>query len=241
MRGSIPCRSTFIILCLAIFPKLYLSTDLSMIMNMLNHNTFRMKNLEGDMKSMKNSLATLINEVRTMKNTMNHKITSIEKIVSVVNVSMESQGCEDPGRVFIPKSCGKSTIFVDGIDTSLHGRGFNIAVVNKISGKFESVGTFDTCGNPNASGEMKRFIDKIKDGKIVLVVAQDDGFERLTDEGKTALELLGAINPGSIGYRGSFAFVGVKGQVRRKWVWQVLNTRGRGPSKLKASIPLYRD
>ena len=211
-----------------------------MVMNMLNHNTAKVKNLE-------NSLTSLIKQLRAMKDTMNKrigevqkKVTSIEKAVVGVDVSIESQGCEDPF-VPVPKSCGKSTIFVNGIDKSLHGRGYNFVVVDEISGKFESAAAFDTCGDDKASNNMVRYIDNIKDGKIVLVAIQDDGFNRLTDEGKTALESLGAINPGAIEFRGSFAFVGVKGKVRRNWVWQVLNTKGKGPSKLKASIPLLRD
>jgi len=236
MRGTIQCRITFLISCLSMFPKTTDSTDLSMVMNMLNHNTVRVKNLEGDMKSLKNSLTILINEVRTM----NKKITSIEKTVAVVDVSIESQGCEDPGKVQLPASCGKSTILADGIDQSLHGRGFNIVVLDESSGKFESSAVFDTFATSNASSDMVKFINNIKDGRIVLVAVQDEGSKNLTDEGKTALESLGAINPGAMEYRGSFAFVGVKGKVRRNWVWQVLNTRGKGPSKLEASIPLLR-
>ena len=246
MKEITLCKMLFMAFCLMLFIDTSYGTDLSMVMNMLNHNSMRVKTLEGDVKLLTNSLSSLIKEVRTMKEMLNKdingvstKISSLEKTVAVVDVSIESQGCEDPGR--FPVICGRGKIFVRGIDRSLHGRGFNFVVVDKVTGKFESAAAFDTNGNPKASSDMKRFIDEIKEGMIVLVAVQDEAFTKLTDEGQKALESLGAVNPASIGYRGSFALVGVKGRVRRNWMLQVLNTRGLGPSKLKASIPLHRD
>ena len=47
--------------------------------------------------------------------------------MAAVDVLIDSQGCEDPTN--IRGTSGKSTIFVNGIDKSLHGGGFNIAWV----------------------------------------------------------------------------------------------------------------
>ena len=133
-------------------------------------------------------------------------------------------------------------ILVDGIKRNLYyRRGWNIVVVEKSSGKFESVAAFDTYGNSNASSDMAKYINNIKDGRIVLVAVSDEATGRLYDDGIAALESVGAVDPKSIGYRGSLALVGYKGPVKRRWIRQVKNKRYEGPSILRVTIPLYRD
>ena len=218
--------------------------DVSMIMNMLHHDNLRIKNLEKGIQSITDAQAGILKEVRNIKDIMNKRfdgiekdITSLKKATASVDILIESFGRDDP--------FNSIKILVNGIDRSLDRnllrRGWNIVVVDKSSGKFESSVVFDTHGNSNASSDMAKFINNIRDGRIVLVAVSDEGTERLYDDGVAALESVGAIDPKNIGYRGSLALVGYKGSVKRRWVRQVQNKRFKGLSKLRVTIPLYRD
>ncbi len=46
-------------------------------------------------------------------------------------MSIRAEGCNDPGA----KGCGFSVIIVDGVDRSLHRRGYNLVVMNENTGK----------------------------------------------------------------------------------------------------------
>ena len=214
--------------------------DLSMIVNMLNHHDVKIQKLE-------KGLSSVIDEIRKMNQIMkdglkkmDEKITSVKEDTAFVDISIESQAAADPG---IPKGTwGLSTIFVNGVDRSWHRRGHNVVVVDIKRGKIEASTAFDTWGGgAKASSDLKQFIDKLQNGKIVLVAVQDEGTNALFDDAKAALESIGAGKPDIMGHYGSFALLGYKGKTKRKWVWQVTNTKGKGPSKLKARVPISED
>ena len=75
----------------------------------------------------------------------------------------------------------------------------------------------------------------------MIVAVEDEGTRAVFDDAKAALESIGAVNPGGMGGHGSFALLGYKGTTKRRWVWQVTNVKGKGPSKLKAKVPLSYD
>ena len=212
--------------------------DVSMIMNMLNHNNLRIQKLENQWSSVTNELRKL-GEIMSegMKN-INGRLSVIENFVASVEIYIESQSATDPGRDGL---LGIGKIFVNGVDRSLHRRGHNIVVIDKITGQFESAAAFDTYGGGSqASSDLKHFIDNIQDNKIVAVSVQDEGRKNLFGDAIAALESLGAVNPGDMGLWGSFAFVGYKGPAGKRLTWQVSNKTGKGPSKLKATVILSR-
>lgn len=222
--------------------------DLSMIINMLNHQEARIKTLDEDVKAVQNSfvdqfrkmtegMLAMNEELKRLSNT----VTSMKKNKGYAYISVESQGCNDPGKSDNCMKC-RSTIFVDGVDRSLHRRGHNFVVVDERTGNFESAISFDThYGKSQVNSDMKKFIDQLSVGKIVVAAVQDEGTGSLYDEGIKGLESLGAVDPKGIGIRGSFAFIGYKGKNRPAWVRQVMNKSGEGPSKLNTIIPLSHD
>ena len=50
-----------------------------------------------------------------------------------VDIDIRSEGCNDPKKT--PDTCGVAYIRVDGKDHSRHGRGHNVVVVDRKTGK----------------------------------------------------------------------------------------------------------
>ena len=49
-----------------------------------------------------------------------------------MDINIRSEGCDDPG--IAPGTCGIASIMVNGIDRSLHSRGFNVVIVDARTG-----------------------------------------------------------------------------------------------------------
>ena len=58
-------------------------------------------------------------------------------ILSAVDVNVRSEGCEDPGT--LAGGCGRAYIKVNGKEHSPKRRGFNIVVLDGVSGKNDYV------------------------------------------------------------------------------------------------------
>ena len=65
---------------------------------------------------------------------------------------------------------------------------------------------------------------------------QDTG--HATFFGDEALRSIGAVRPYYPNHKGSWAFIGYKGEKEVKWIQQMSKAKGRGPSKVSASIPM---
>ena len=60
------------------------------------------------------------------------KLKFVNFLVGIpLEIFIKSEGCNDPGI----SGCGRSVIRVNGRDHSLHRRGYNVVVVNAITGK----------------------------------------------------------------------------------------------------------
>ena len=73
--------------------------------------------------------------------------------------------------------------------------------------------------------------------KLVLVAIQDEGSTYISPA-IPALKRLGATDPISTDYRGSFAFVGYAQANRLTGFAQERNDKGKGPSEINLKIPL---
>lgn len=76
--------------------------------------------------------------------------------------------------------------------------------------------------------------------KIVLVAVQDEGSRRM-NSAIDALKRVGAVDPVTIDYRGSFALVGHAGPAhvaKPTWITQQRRDSGQGPSEIFINIPL---
>ena len=98
-------------------------------------------------------------------------------------------------------------------DGSVHRPGYNVAVIHPRTGKLLDRRGFDTTpgGSEAEAAALTGFMERVPDGRIVVVVMQGDGAAHLTEEAVNALrEIGGQADPrGSRGW--SHAIIGVKG------------------------------
>lgn len=123
-------------------------------------------------------------------------------VVSPVSIVVQSAGLE-VGDL--------SRIYVDGQDVSPNERGYNIALLNPVTGAVEQTGSFDTHLDAGASAEMERFLRKLQPGYIVVVSAADEASQSLGPEASDALRLIGASRNLQGKFRWGHAIVGVLG------------------------------
>ncbi len=77
---------------------------------------------------------------------------------------------------------------MNGIDAMAVRLGWNIVVVNHLTGHIEARKNFDTCRNEGANIAMAEFLKReVKDKRIVLGVAHDDAGYRFNMVGIEAL------------------------------------------------------
>jgi hypothetical protein len=108
---------------------------------------------------------------------------------------------------------GIAKLFVGGTDYSLNVRGFNMVVVDKDYGTVVKNVYFDTYESTNdyaQANSMASFINSIAPGNIVLSAVKDEASSAMTSNAINALYTLG-INYYPLSFRGSWAFIGVKG------------------------------
>lgn len=123
-------------------------------------------------------------------------------IFSPVDIFVESAG------VYVGNY---GNIYIDEKNVSLNQRGFNIVIVDNVSGKVEQSVSFDTWLSENESLKMSRFIKNIADGKIVICAVKDEGAKKFSEDNFKAIKSLG----GKINFKGyrhfSYILVGIKG------------------------------
>ncbi len=102
-------------------------------------------------------------------------------------------------------------IYVDGRNLSPDERGYNIVVLDPLSGAVEGRGHFDTFAAEEESARLADFIAAIPDGKIVAVAVEDEASLHLTMEAVQALGTMGATGDLRDMFRWEHAVIGVKG------------------------------
>jgi hypothetical protein len=102
-------------------------------------------------------------------------------------------------------------IFVNGVDASPNERGYNIVVIDPVSGAVEARAAFDTFASAENSARLAQFIAQIPNGKIVAVAVRDEASQNLTQDAVNALRSIGAKEDLRGKFRWSHAVIGVKG------------------------------
>jgi hypothetical protein len=100
-------------------------------------------------------------------------------------------------------------IYVDGVDVSPDGRGYNVAVISPQ--REVLVGSFDTHLDPGASTALAEFIAAVPEGHTVAVAVADEASMNLGKEAVLALRSIGASGDLRERFRWSHAIIGVKG------------------------------
>jgi hypothetical protein len=95
-------------------------------------------------------------------------------------------------------------------EVAANRRGYNLVALEPSGGIQDRV-TFDTCGDPAASGALARWVQALPAGTIVLGAVKDDASSLLAAVAVDALATLGLHGDLRGGYRESHAFVGLKG------------------------------
>lgn len=90
-------------------------------------------------------------------------------------------------------------------------RGHNLAVIDETTGQPIEIRNFDTHGSTYESDSMAAYIQRIPQGRFVLVGIRDEGSYSMTEAAHSALESLGSQYTRSVGYRDSWAMIGKKG------------------------------
>jgi hypothetical protein len=107
-------------------------------------------------------------------------------------------------------------IYVDGRNLSPDERGYNIVVLDPLSGVVEETGHFDTFASVEESSCLGDFIAAIPVGKIVTVAVEDEASLHLTEEAVQALGTIGAAEDLRDKFRWGHAIIGVKGATPRQ-------------------------
>jgi hypothetical protein len=102
-------------------------------------------------------------------------------------------------------------IYVDGRNVSPDERGYNVVVLDPVSGAVEGTGHFDTFASEEESTRLAEFITGIPDGRIVAVAVEDEASLHLTEEAVLALRTIGAREDLRDMFRWEHAIIGVKG------------------------------
>jgi len=106
-----------------------------------------------------------------------------------------------------PSICFNDTILMKNSLNNVD-RGMNVAVVDGNTGHLDKIGVFDLYSKD--SEELKAFMNKIDDNKIVLIASYDDAATRLDDEAKKMLVSLGSKKANGLGFRDNWIFMGGK-------------------------------
>ena len=104
----------------------------------------------------------------------------------------------------------KASIRVGIGELAPNRRGYNLVALEPWGG-IQDRATFDTCGDPAASGALARWVEALPPGAIVLGAVKDEVSAQLGADAVTALASLGVRGDLRGHYRESHAFIGVKG------------------------------
>ena len=127
-------------------------------------------------------------------------------------------------------------IVVNGNDTGVNGRGFNVVVISAEDGIILKGQAFDTYSDIGASGMMIQFIDSSPAGSILAIVVQDEGSEKLTQSARDYITSLGSRYVAGLSFRDTLALVTAKGVPKPPWFAEDRKRGGDGSSSLNVRI-----
>ena len=97
-----------------------------------------------------------------------------------------------------------------------YGRGLNVVAFSGQTNQLVETGQFDTHGDYNQSSNFVEFLNKLANGTVVAIAVYDEATSSLSSAAFKAIESLGSEKIRQLQYRGSWAFIGVKGHPQKK-------------------------
>ncbi|GAG38498.1 unnamed protein product, partial [marine sediment metagenome] len=124
-------------------------------------------------------------------------------------------GVRAPANILV-KSAGEEVgdfghIYVDGRDVSPNERGYNVAVLDPVTGVVEQTSHFDTFASEEESTHLAEFIGGIPEGMVVAVAVGDEASLHLREQAVLALRTIGALEDLRGMFRWGHALIGIKG------------------------------
>lgn len=116
------------------------------------------------------------------------------------------------------------------------GRGYDVVVVDGLSGSVKSMDLFDIYGKGTGEADrMAGLIESVSRGDYVIMAIGDEGSVNMTERARRAIESIGSTMIRSVGNRDSWTIIGCKGALPGT-VLEKYNEHGTGP----AILPGYR-
>lgn len=103
--------------------------------------------------------------------------------------------------------------FIDGSQVEMTpGRGLSVVVLDEHGTSASEMHVFDTGFQASGSAPLASLLNSLSEGVGVMIAAMDDASDNLTLAAINAIKELGATQIDNLGYRGSYALIGVKGR-----------------------------
>ncbi|EFA82197.1 hypothetical protein PPL_04619 [Heterostelium album PN500] len=116
----------------------------------------------------------------------------------------------------VPYETTYAKFFLNGEEVKYTAsRGLNVMIINQDNGLIESITTYDTHGDANASSQFITLMNSLANGRIVAIATMDDWTVRLSTEAINTLktkcggQILGVY---PLQYRASCSFIGIVGK-----------------------------
>ena len=143
-----------------------------------------------------------------------------------MDINITTASFDDPGKgTYTP-------IIIDGVDSGLKARGFNVVVLSAVDGDILKKKTFDTYGSSTASSNMVDFIESSPDGSVIVIAVRDEGTRYLKQSARNYIASLGSRYVATLGYRDTLAIVTAKGVPKPSWFAEKTAKKGKGPTRL---------
>lgn len=166
---------------------------------------------------------------------------TLPTFLDILNVTLISESCADISDPDCLKAKGHIT--VNGFQYSLDRRGINIVLFDYRSGLFEHRSTYDVFGSSTERTKLQTFLNGLREGKILLMVAIDAVI--FDESAAQALQRVGVsatfatTNLPSI--HCSVAHVAYTGQGRKSWEKSINKVGGEGASVIVKTIMPFRE
>ncbi|KPA11161.1 surface layer protein [Candidatus Magnetomorum sp. HK-1] len=130
------------------------------------------------------------------------------------------------------------SFYVQNNQVGTNSRGFNMVILDEDSFSTLDTKSFDTCGSSTAANDMADYIHSLPDGRIILVAVKDEASTRINENLYLSLESLGARFCRQIGYRDSYALIGIKG-TNNHWASEKYSKQNDGKVILHGGVPTW--
>jgi hypothetical protein len=144
-------------------------------------------------------------KVAAVKNTADAATNELDVIGKPIKIEIQSRGACVGNRV---------DYWIDGKQGSSKGnRGIHVITLKQDLSAVEKYDVYDTHGSATHVNNMIKYLRTVAAGRVVLFALKDEGISRMNDDLKYEIGRFGSkfMTMGHVGYRESWAMIGIKG------------------------------